>query len=117
MNILVTGGAGFIGSNFIHQRLKDKQSEVKHIVNLDCLTYSGNLDNLVDLDADPRYKFIQGDICDNLLVSQILAENKIDAVVNFAAESHVDRSIDSPEPFFRTNVIGTVNLLNSANIG
>jgi dTDP-glucose 4,6-dehydratase len=112
MNILVTGGAGFIGSNFIRQRLLDKFSNVKRLVNLDALTYAGNRANLADLSGDVRYRFVQGDIGENVLVARILAENNIDAVVNFAAESHVDRSIDSPEPFFQTNVVGTLRLLN-----
>ena len=112
MNILVTGGAGFIGSNFIRQRLLDEVSMVVKLVNLDILTYAGNLANLADLAGDSRYLFVHGDIGDDILVAKILAEHRIDAVVNFAAESHVDRSIDSPEPFFKTNVMGTLRLLN-----
>jgi dTDP-glucose 4,6-dehydratase len=112
MNILITGGAGFIGSNFIRQRLLDKVSTVAKLVNLDLLTYAGNLANLADLAGDSRYLFVHGDIGDDILVAEILAEHRIDAVVNFAAESHVDRSIDSPEPFFKTNVMGTLRLLS-----
>ncbi len=114
MNILVTGGAGFIGSNFIRQRLLDDASTVTKLVNLDVLTYAGNLANLADLAGDSRYLFVHGDIGDDILVAKILADHSIDAVVNFAAESHVDRSIDSPEPFFKTNVMGTLRLLNCA---
>jgi len=112
MNLLVTGGAGFIGSNFIRQRLLEKQSILKKLINLDALTYAGNLSNLSDLDDDPRYVFVNGDIADNSLIAKVLNNYCIDAVVNFAAESHVDRSIDSPEPFFQTNVLGTLRLLN-----
>ncbi len=122
MNLFVTGGCGFIGSNFIRQRLLAKGSaagpdpveEVQHLVNLDALTYAGNPANLADLAGDPRYVFAHGDIGDASLVARLLAEHAIDAVVNFAAESHVDRSIDSPEPFVQTNVTGTLRLLNSA---
>jgi dTDP-glucose 4,6-dehydratase len=112
MNILVTGGAGFIGSNFIRQRLLEKSSRLEKLVNLDALTYAGNLDNLGDLTGDTRYVFVHGEIGDSILVSKLLAQHQIDAVINFAAESHVDRSIDSPEPFFSTNVIGTLRLLD-----
>jgi dTDP-glucose 4,6-dehydratase len=111
MNLLVTGGAGFIGSNFIRQRLLEKNSPLKKLVNLDALTYAGNPANLADLAGDPRYVFVHGDIGDPALVAKLLAEHAIDAVANFAAESHVDRSIDSPEPFIQTNV-GTLRLLN-----
>lgn len=114
MNILVTGGCGFIGSNFIRQRLTEAGSPLQKLVNLDLLTYAGNPANLADLASDPRYVFQQGDIGDEALVSQLLAEHHIDAVLNFAAESHVDRSIDSPEPFVQTNVTGTLRLLNAA---
>jgi len=113
MNILVTGGAGFIGSNFIRQRLLESGEKITKIVNLDLLTYAGNLANLTDLENDRRYVFIQGDIGDVRLVESLLQHHQIDAVVNFAAESHVDRSIDSAEPFFQTNVIGTLRLLNT----
>jgi dTDP-glucose 4,6-dehydratase len=114
MNILVTGGCGFIGSNFIRQRLTESGSPLKKLVNLDLLTYAGNPANLVDLASDPRYVFQQGDIGDEALVSRLLTEHQIDAVLNFAAESHVDRSIDSPEPFVQTNVTGTLRLLNAS---
>ena len=116
MNILVTGGCGFIGSNFIRQRLTEAHSSLRKLVNLDKLTYAGNPANLADLAHDPRYVFAQGDIGDTALVSRLLEEHQIDAVVNFAAESHVDRSIDSPEPFVQTNVVGTLRLLNAARL-
>ena len=116
MNLLVTGGCGFIGSNFIRQRLTEKFSPLTRLVNLDALTYAGNPANLADLAGDPRYVFVQGDIGDSALVARLLAEHAIDAVVNFAAESHVDRSIDSPEPFIQTNVVGTLRLLNSVRL-
>jgi len=114
MNILVTGGCGFIGSNFIRQRLTEKNSPLRKLLNLDLLTYAGNPANLADLASDPRYIFQKGDIGDEALVSKLLAEHEIDAILNFAAESHVDRSIDSPEPFIQTNVTGTLRLLNAA---
>jgi dTDP-glucose 4,6-dehydratase len=113
MNILVTGGCGFIGSNFIRQRLLESGSPLRKLVNLDLLTYAGNPANLADLAGDPRYVFQQGDIGDEGLVARLLEEHQIDAVLNFAAESHVDRSIDSPEPFIQTNVTGTLRLLNA----
>lgn len=109
---LVTGGAGFIGSNFIHHMLY-KFSNIK-IINFDKLTYAGNLDNLKDLENSPSYTFIKGDICDKELIEKLFIENDIDYVVNFAAESHVDKSIKEPEIFARTNILGTVNLLNAA---
>ena len=114
MNILVTGGCGFIGSNFIRQRLTESDSPLRRIVNLDLLTYAGNPANLADLATDTRYVFQKGDIGDETLVARLLQEHDIDAIINFAAESHVDRSIDSPEPFVQTNVIGTLRLLNAA---
>jgi dTDP-glucose 4,6-dehydratase len=114
MNILVTGGCGFIGSNFIRQRLTESASPLLKLVNLDLLTYAGNPANLADLASDPRYVFQKGDIGDEALVARLLEEHDIDAIVNFAAESHVDRSIDSPEPFIQTNVTGTLRLLNAA---
>ncbi|MGL5152650.1 MAG: dTDP-glucose 4,6-dehydratase [Clostridium sp.] len=109
---LVTGGAGFIGSNFILYMLK-KYNDI-NIVNYDKLTYAGNLENLKAVEEDNRYTFIQGDICDREVVLNIFEEYTIDYVVHFAAESHVDRSIKEPEVFAKTNVIGTVNLLNCA---
>jgi dTDP-glucose 4,6-dehydratase len=116
MNLLVTGGCGFIGSNFIRQRLGEKNSPLRRLVNLDALTYAGNPANLADLAGDPRYVFVHGDIGDAALVSRLLTEHQIDAIVNFAAESHVDRSIDSPEPFIQTNVVGTLRLLNATRL-
>ena len=107
---LVTGGAGFIGSNYIRYMLK-KYRDVE-IINLDKLTYAGNPDNLKDIQEDSRYKFIKGDICDEVLVNKIMTE--IDFVVNFAAESHVDRSIGAPDDFIRTDVFGTFVLLEAA---
>ncbi len=110
IKILVTGGAGFIGSNFIrHILANDSDSE---IINLDKLTYSGNLDNLKDIEKNPRYSFVQGDICDKDIVEKIMA--KVDTVVNFSAETHVDRSIVSASPFVTTNVLGTTILLEAA---
>jgi len=116
MNLLVTGGCGFIGSNFIRQRLTETHSPLTKLVNLDALTYAGNPANLVDLAGVKRYVFAQGDIGDSELVRRLLADHQIDAVVNFAAESHVDRSIDSPEPFVQTNVVGTLRLLNATRL-
>ncbi len=109
---LVTGGAGFIGSNFIIYML-NKYRDIK-IINVDSLTYAGNLENLKSVENDPNYSFVQADIRDHDAISRIFAENTVDYVVNFAAESHVDRSISDPEIFVRTNVLGTVNLLNIA---
>ena len=107
MNILVTGGAGFIGSNFILSSI-DKYDR---IINLDLLTYSGNLNNLKSILNNNKYKFVHGDIADKNLVNKILYEEKIDVIINFAAESHVDRSIFSPIEFIKTNVLGTTYLL------
>ncbi|MBV4432321.1 dTDP-glucose 4,6-dehydratase [Clostridium tyrobutyricum] len=109
---LVTGGAGFIGSNFVHYMLK-KYNDVK-IINYDKLTYAGNLENLKSIADNPNYTFIQGDICDKSKLEELFQEYDIDYVVNFAAESHVDRSIKNPEIFVQTNVLGTVTLLNTA---
>ena len=109
---LVTGGAGFIGSNFVLYILK-KYEDIR-IINLDKLTYAGNLKNLKSIEGDSRYIFIQGDICDAELVSSLFEKYEIDYVAHFAAESHVDRSIKEPEVFAKTNVMGTVNLLNCA---
>ena len=109
---LVTGGAGFIGSNFIHYML-NKYNDIK-IINVDKLTYAGNLENLKSVEKNPNYKFIQADICDKEFMEKIFNQNSIDYVVNFAAESHVDRSIKEPEVFVKTNVLGTVTLLNAA---
>lgn len=109
---LVTGGAGFIGSNFILYMLK-KHKDI-FIINLDKLTYAGNLENLKEVEDHERYKFIKGDIGDKSLVETIFKNHEINYVVNFAAESHVDRSIEDPEIFIKTNVLGTTNLLNCA---
>jgi len=110
LKILVTGGAGFIGSNFIRYML-NKYPDYE-IVNLDKLTYAGNLDNLKDIKNDPRYKFVKRDICDKNIVEGAMKD--CDAVINFAAETHVDRSITGPEPFIRTDVLGTFTLLEAA---
>jgi dTDP-glucose 4,6-dehydratase len=110
-NILVTGGLGFIGSNFI--RLLLKSGEFDQVINFDKQTYAGNPENLQDLEQENSYHFIQADICDGNSVLQALEDYEVDAVVNFAAESHVDRSIDGPEPFVHTNVVGTLRLLES----
>ena len=112
MRILVTGGAGFIGSAFV--RLVIRTGAVAHLTNFDKLTYAGNLENLTEIDRDPRYQFVRGDICDKEAVEQAFAEAAPDAVVHFAAESHVDRSILSPEPVVETNVKGTFTLLEAA---
>lgn len=109
---LVTGGAGFIGSNFIRYILKIHK-DIK-VINLDCLTYAGNLENLSDISSDKRYFFIKGDICNRELVEKIFNENDVDYLVNFAAESHVDRSIKDPQIFLKSNVEGTLNLLDCA---
>lgn len=109
--ILVTGGAGFIGSNFVLDWLKESNEPV---VNLDALTYAGNLENLQSLTDDPRHIFVKGNICDKELVSSLLTKYKPRAIVHFAAESHVDRSIFGPDLFFETNVMGTLNLLECA---
>ena len=106
---LVTGGAGFIGGNFV---LRAVASGVK-VVNLDALTYAGNLDTLASVQDNPLHVFVEGDIGDRALVARLLAEHRPDAVVNFAAESHVDRSIDGPGAFIQTNVVGTLGLLES----
>jgi dTDP-glucose 4,6-dehydratase len=114
MNLLVTGGCGFIGSNFIRHLLLDGSRGIPRVVNLDKLTYAGNPANLADVVGDARYSFVHGDIGDEERVLALLAEHRIGAIVNFAAESHVDRSIDSPEPFVQTNVVGTLRILNAA---
>ncbi|WP_018410768.1 dTDP-glucose 4,6-dehydratase, partial [Methyloversatilis thermotolerans] len=111
MTILVTGGAGFIGSNFVLDWLAGSDEPV---VNLDALTYAGNLQNLASLAGDARHVFVQGDICDRELVDRLLSTHRPRAVVHFAAESHVDRSIHGPGEFMRTNVTGTFTLLEAA---
>lgn len=112
MNILVTGGAGFIGSNFVHYILENEPDA--NIVNLDLLTYAGNLENLTEIKDNPHYTFVQGNITNAELVSYIMKEHDITHIINFAAESHVDRSILDPGVFVETNVQGTLNLLNQA---
>ena len=110
---LVTGGAGFIGSNYIHYMF-DKYGDDIRIINVDKLTYAGNLENLKDIENRDNYTFVKADICDKDAISKIFEENDIDRVVHFAAESHVDRSIKNPEVFVQTNVLGTAVMLNSA---
>lgn len=111
-NLLVTGGAGFIGSNFIRHILEARAD--LYIINMDCLTYAGNLENLVDCEKSPRYTFFKGDITSEQDVNYIFDKYKIDIVINFAAESHVDRSILKPLDFAQTNYMGVCNLLNIA---
>ena len=116
MRFLVTGGAGFIGSAFVRMLMADGESQV---VNLDKLTYAGNLENLAAIapfctGSAPRYRFVHGDICDGALVRATVEEAKPDVIVHFAAESHVDRSILSPEPVFETNLRGTLTMLEAA---
>ena len=112
MKFLVTGGAGFIGSAFVRLLLGSKKPS--QLVNLDKLTYAGNLENLTSVADDPRYRFVHGDICNAKLVGETVAEMRPDVIVNFAAESHVDRSILSPEPVFETNLRGTFTMLEAA---
>lgn len=109
--ILVTGGAGFIGSNFVIDWLRQTHEP---IVNLDKLTYAGNLENLASLQGNPRHHFVQGNIGDAALITRLLANHKPRAIINFAAESHVDRSIHGPEDFIQTNIVGTFRLLDTA---
>ncbi len=111
-NMLVTGGAGFIGCNFIRHVLATHEDIV--VVNLDLLTYAGSMDNLRKLSDPQRHIFVQGDICDQKLVERLLCEHEIDTIVHFAAESHVDRSIEGPAKFVHTNVMGTFTLLEAA---
>jgi len=113
MNVLVTGGCGFIGSNLV-RHLRAERPEWT-VVNLDLLTYAGNLENLKELEGDPRHVFVKGDIGDRELVERLLAEHRIEAILHLAAESHVDRSILGPELFVRTNVLGTQILLEAAH--
>ncbi|WP_313633625.1 dTDP-glucose 4,6-dehydratase [Massilia timonae] len=110
MTILVTGGAGFIGSNFVIDWLAQHDEPV---INLDKLTYAGNLQNLAGLEGNPRHRFVRGDIGDGALVGRLLAEHQVRAVLNFAAESHVDRSIEGPGAFIQTNIVGTFSLLEA----
>ncbi|PYC25621.1 dTDP-glucose 4,6-dehydratase [Aquipseudomonas alcaligenes] len=113
MTIFVTGGAGFIGSNFVLDWLAQSDELV---VNLDKLTYAGNLENLATLEGDARHLFVQGDIGDSALVARLLADHQPRAILNFAAESHVDRSIDGPEAFIETNIVGTFRLLEAVRV-
>ena len=110
MKLLVTGGAGFIGSCFVRHIL-NKYPDYQ-VINIDALTYCGNLENLKDVENNPNYRFVHGNICDRKLVRELVSE--VDCIVNFAAESHVDNSIKHPEVFIETNVQGTLNLLQSA---
>ncbi len=114
MTILITGGAGFIGSNFVHFLLRTHRDY--RVINLDKLTYAGNLENLAALREDPRHVFVKGDIGDKGLVSELLLKHRVDAVINFAAESHVDRSILEASEFLKTNVLGTGVLLEAAKV-
>ena len=111
-NLLITGGAGFIGCNFVKMLLEDMRIDELNLVVLDNLSYCGNLQNLDFARNYSNYVFIKGDICDRVLLDKIFAENEINGVINFAAESHVDRSIHDSEPFLRTNVGGTLALLD-----
>ncbi|MCR1918785.1 dTDP-glucose 4,6-dehydratase [Frisingicoccus caecimuris] len=112
MKILVTGGAGFIGGNFVHYMVNKYPEDM--IVNLDLLTYAGNLETLKPVENKPNYKFVKGNIADRKLVFDLFEKEKFDAIVNFAAESHVDRSIEDPEIFVITNVLGTTTLLDAS---
>lgn len=111
-NILVTGGAGFIGANFVPYFIENNPGY--HLVNLDLLTYAGNLDNVKEVENHPRYTFVQGDICDRNFVEELFQKYQFHDVIHFAAESHVDNSISGPEAFIKTNVLGTFNLLDTA---
>lgn len=111
--ILITGGAGFVGTNFIYQWFEHTSEP---LVNLDALTYAGNVQNLAPLSANPHYHFVHGNVCDKELVTQVLQTYRPRAIIHMAAESHVDRSIAGPEVFFQTNVLGTVNMLTCAQV-
>ncbi len=111
-NILVTGGAGFIGANFVPYFIENNPEY--HLVNLDLLTYAGNLDNVKEVENHPRYTFVQGDICDRNFIEELFQKYQFHGVIHFAAESHVDNSISGPEAFIKTNVLGTFNLLDTA---
>ena len=113
MKILVTGGAGFIGGNFIHYMVNKYPED--EIVNLDLLTYAGNLETLKPVEDKPNYRFVRGDIADRPFIFSLFEKEKFDVVINFAAESHVDRSIENPDIFVKTNVLGTTTLLDAAN--
>src|SRR3984885_11077870 len=110
--LLVTGGAGFIGSNFVHYWLAEHPGD--RLVVLDALTYAGNIANLKAAQARAEYRFVHGNICDSALVEQLLREEQLDTIVHFAAESHVDRSIEGPDAFVQTNVVGTHSMLKAA---
>ena len=110
--ILITGGAGFIGSHVV-RRLVTRYDNYK-VYNLDALTYAGNLENLKDVEDAPNYQFIKGDITDSTFINELFSKHEFDGVIHLAAESHVDRSISDPMSFVRTNVLGTVNLLNAS---
>ena len=111
-NILVTGGAGFIGANFVPYFIENNPEY--HVVNLDLLTYAGNLENVTEVENHPRYTFVQGDICDSNFIKELFQKYQFHDVIHFAAESHVDNSISGPEAFIKTNVLGTFNLLDTA---
>ncbi len=111
-HILITGGAGFIGANFVPYFIENNPGY--HLVNLDLLTYAGNLDNVKEVENHPRYTFVQGDICDRNFVEALFQKYQFHDVIHFAAESHVDNSISGPEAFIKTNVLGTFNLLDTA---
>ena len=110
--VLITGGAGFIGSNFISYYLENNKKV--HVVNLDLLTYAGDLGNLKDVENNPRYTFVKGDICERSLIEKLFKQYNFSGVIHFAAESHVDNSIKNPDAFVKTNVFGTFNLLDAA---
>jgi len=110
-NILITGGAGFIGSHVVRRFVQ--QYHEYHIFNLDALTYAGNLENITDIENELNYTFVKGDISDEVFIAKLFQEHQFDGVIHLAAESHVDRSIEDPMAFVKTNVIGTVNLLNA----
>ncbi|MEN8803317.1 MAG: GDP-mannose 4,6-dehydratase, partial [Thiogranum sp.] len=112
-HLLITGGAGFIGANFVRYWIQNHPQD--RVINLDALTYAGNLENLKGVDNLPNYRFVHGSICDAELVKQLFEVENIDTVVNFAAESHVDRSITGPEAFIKTNIHGTFTLLEAAS--
>jgi dTDP-glucose 4,6-dehydratase len=111
MKILITGGAGFIGSNYAHYRFENHPQDEIYV--LDKLTYAGNLDNISELLKESRFHFVQGDIADKAFVEDLFEKEKFDTVVNFAAETHVDRSITGPSIFVQTNIVGTHNLLEA----
>src|SRR3990172_10143694 len=113
-HVLITGGAGFIGSNFVRYLLGIEPDI--HVINLDALTYAGSLENIKELPDPQRHTFVEGDICDRSLVEDLIRQNRIDTVIHFASETHVDRSIVDPEPFVKTNVFGTFTLLEAIRL-